>query len=64
MIFGAVALARPFPGPCGALEGHPEAAADTRRCPVDEAVKRKIQAPRRYDKPIYPKNLYLNRAPP
>ena len=26
----AQALARPSPGPCGALEGHPEAAADTR----------------------------------
>jgi hypothetical protein len=31
---------------------------------VDEVVKRKVQAPRRYDKTIYPKNLYLNRAPP
>ena len=30
---------------------------------MHEAVKRKVQAPPRYDKPIYPKNLYLNRAP-
>jgi len=30
MIFGALALARTSPGPCGALEGHPEAAADMR----------------------------------
>jgi len=30
MIFAAAGLARPSRGPCGALEGHPEAAADTR----------------------------------
>jgi hypothetical protein len=30
MIFAAAELARPFPGPGGALEGHPEAAADSR----------------------------------
>jgi hypothetical protein len=30
MIFAAGALARPPPGPYGAQEGHPEAAADTR----------------------------------
>src|SRR5207249_11411667 len=43
MIFAAVAPDHPSPGPCEALEGHPEAAADARGLPMLEAVKRKVR---------------------
>src|SRR6266508_6715259 len=64
MIFAVVVLRRPAPESRGPLGRHPEAAADTRRVPSDEAVKGKVLSTRTPEDPFLSYRVGSESHPP